>query len=161
MRILAVLALSASLAAQGGAGGGGGGGSPQPLPPRPVPAQNPITPQKVVLGKLLFWEEQMSTDNRVACGTCHTFSAGGGDSRRVRGAGADGLVNTSDDVFASPGIIRSDAANDYAPDTAFGFGMQVTGRASPSSARPAPNPPIPTTRPLSRSPRNWPNTIWR
>ncbi|MGK0203923.1 MAG: hypothetical protein ACI9S9_003003, partial [Planctomycetota bacterium] len=70
MRILALLALSAAVTAQGGGGGGGGGGGPpQPLPPRPVPAQNPITPQKAMLGKLLFWEEQMSADNRVACGT--------------------------------------------------------------------------------------------
>ncbi|MFT4515442.1 MAG: cytochrome c peroxidase [Planctomycetota bacterium] len=133
MRILALLALSAAVTAQGGGGGGGGGGGPpQPLPPRPVPAQNPITPQKAMLGKLLFWEEQMSADNRVACGTCHTFSAGGGDARRARGVGADGVLNTPDDVFASPGIIRSDAANDYTPDLGFGFSRQVTGRSSPT-----------------------------
>ena len=121
MRNLAILALSATLVAQA------------PLPPQPVPAQNQITPQKAVLGKLLFWEEQMSTDNRVACGTCHTFAAGGADTRRARGTGADGVLNTPDDVFASPGIIRSDAANDYTPDPAFGFGLQVTDRATPSS----------------------------
>ena len=61
--------LGASLFAQGG------------LPPVPVPAGNPITPAKTILGKLLFWEEQMSSDNRVACGTCHRAAQGGGDQR--------------------------------------------------------------------------------
>ena len=134
MRILALIALSAAAAAQGGPGGGGGGGGgpPQPLPPQPVPAQNQITAQKATLGKLLFWEEQMSTDNRVACGTCHTFAAGGGDVRRVRSPGMDGIIGTADDIFASPGVIRSDANNDYFPDGTFGFATQVTGRSSPT-----------------------------
>ncbi|MFK7738871.1 MAG: cytochrome-c peroxidase [Planctomycetota bacterium] len=98
----------------------------------PVPSQNPVTPEKAILGKLLFWEEQLSTDNRVACGTCHTFAAGGGDTRRRRMAGVDGVFNTADDVFASPGIRRSDANNDYLPDPVVGFATQVTDRSSPT-----------------------------
>lgn len=82
-----------------------------------------------MLGKLLFWEEQMSTDNRVACGTCHTFGAGGGDSRRVLNPVGPGI---GDDIFASPGVRRSDGNNDYIPDATFGFSPQVTGRSSPS-----------------------------
>jgi cytochrome c peroxidase len=120
---LAVLPLfAAAVAAQGGG-----------LPPQPVPPQNPITPQKAILGKLLFWEEQMSSNNRVACGTCHTFSAGGGDQRRaLNSAGPDGVTPSPDDTFGSPGIPRSDANNDYMPDAAFGFAAQVTPRTSPS-----------------------------
>ncbi|MCK5940407.1 MAG: hypothetical protein KAI24_00445 [Planctomycetes bacterium] len=98
----------------------------------PVPAQNPITPQKAILGKLLFWEEQLSSNNRVACGTCHSFAAGGGDERRARNPGLDGVVGTGDDVFASPGLPRSDANNDYAPAAGFGFEQQVTDRQSSS-----------------------------
>jgi len=124
MRSLSALFLSSALAAQGG-----GGPTPQPLPPLPVPAQNQITPEKTVLGKLLFWEEQMSTDNRVACGTCHTFAAGGGDTRRFLNARGPGI---GDDVFASPGLRRSDPNNDFIPDPDFRFAVQVTGRASPS-----------------------------
>ncbi|MCA8963956.1 MAG: cytochrome-c peroxidase, partial [Planctomycetes bacterium] len=41
------------------------------LPPVPVPSQNPMTPAKVVLGKILFWDEQLSSDDSIACGTCH------------------------------------------------------------------------------------------
>ena len=38
------------------------------LPPVPVPAENPVTEPKRVLGKILFWDEQLSSDNTVACG---------------------------------------------------------------------------------------------
>jgi hypothetical protein len=53
------------------------------LPPVPVPAENPITEPKRVLGKILFWDEQLSSDGTVACGTCHRPSAGGADPRMV------------------------------------------------------------------------------
>ena len=104
----------------------------QSLPPQPVPPQNPVTAPKAMLGKLLFWEEQMSSNNRVACGTCHTFAAGGGDLRRVVNPGPDGVVPSPDDKFGSPGIVRSDANNLYLPDPVFGLSRQVTSRTSPS-----------------------------
>jgi cytochrome c peroxidase len=121
-KLLAVASLfAASLAAQAS------------LPPVPVPPQNPITPEKAILGKLLFWEEQMSSNNRVACGTCHTFAAGGGDLRRVLfSAGPDGVTPSPDDTFGSPGLPHADANNAYVRDAAFGFGAQVTNRTSPS-----------------------------
>lgn len=104
----------------------------QGLPPVPVPPQNPITAPKATLGKLLFWEEQMSSDNRVACGTCHTFGAGGGDQRRAPHPGNDGISPSPDDTFGSPGIVRSDANNDYLPDPRFGLQAQVGRRTAPS-----------------------------
>lgn len=36
---------------------------------------------KILLGKNLFWEEQVSVDNRQSCGTCHAFNKGGTDGR--------------------------------------------------------------------------------
>ncbi|MFN9704645.1 MAG: cytochrome c peroxidase, partial [Planctomycetota bacterium] len=75
----------------------------QPLPPQPVPPQNPTTAPKAILGKLLFWEEQLSANNLVACGTCHTFGQGGGDRRRAPNPGPDGLTPSPDDSFGSPG----------------------------------------------------------
>ena len=36
---------------------------------------------KVKLGKLLFWDEQVSIDNTMACGTCHIPASGGTDPR--------------------------------------------------------------------------------
>jgi cytochrome c peroxidase len=117
---LVLLILGPGLSAQGG------------LPPLQVPSQNPITPSKTILGKLLFWEEQMSSNNRVACGTCHTFAAGGGDLRRLVNPGPDGVTPSPDDKFGSPGIVRSDAANDYLADATFGLAAQVTSRTAPS-----------------------------
>ena len=78
---LSVLCLPAITLAQGpppppppGGGGGppppppppGGGGGPPPppggntpagLPPVPTPPMNPVTADKAVLGKILFWDE--------------------------------------------------------------------------------------------------------
>jgi cytochrome c peroxidase len=53
-------------------------GWPQPM----VPADNPITPEKFVLGRYLFYEVALSGDYKTSCGTCHTsrasFSSGVG-----------------------------------------------------------------------------------
>lgn len=119
LSLAATAALTPSLAAQA-------------LPAPPVPAGNAITPAKAVLGKILFWEEQMSSNNRVACGTCHKTEIGGGDNRRVPHPGADGNQPSPDDTFGSPGVPNSRVDNTYEPDTLFGLGEQVTGRASPS-----------------------------
>jgi len=45
------------------------------------PTENPYSWDKAILGKILFWEEQMSSDDTVACGTCHRSGAGGSDPR--------------------------------------------------------------------------------
>lgn len=111
------------------------------LPPVPVPPGNPMTDEKRVLGKILFWDEQLSTSNVVACATCHQMTGAGSDPRpRVRNAGFDGVFNTPDDVFGSAGIVHSDADNDLLRDALFGTGVQVTGRTanSPINAAYAP-----------------------
>ncbi len=53
----------------------------QLVTPPPESPENPITEQKSVLGKILFWDEQLSSDDTVACGTCHIPAAGGADPR--------------------------------------------------------------------------------
>jgi cytochrome c peroxidase len=42
-----------------------------PLPPVPVPEDNPMTPEKVELGKLLFFDARLSADGSLACVSCH------------------------------------------------------------------------------------------
>ena len=109
---------------------------PPPLGPPPVPPQNPLTPEKAVLGKALFWDEQLSHDDTVACGTCHIPSAGGGDPRSAesgRHPGPDGILNTADDRFGSLGVVRTDGDGDYAPSADFGFEQQSTSRATPTN----------------------------
>ncbi len=104
----------------------------QTLLPPPVPPQNPITEAKRVLGKMLFWDEQLSTSNVVSCGTCHVPSRAGADNRIAVHPGLDGITGTPDDVRGSPGVIRSDAVNDYIRSTLFNLAPQVTTRAANS-----------------------------
>jgi cytochrome c peroxidase len=105
----------------------------QGLPPVPVPPENPITEEKRVLGKILFWEEQLSSDNTMACGTCHIPSFAGGDPNFALHPGADEVFGTPDDVFGSPGVVRRDQTGQAIEDAIFGFDRQVTGRAAPSA----------------------------
>jgi cytochrome c peroxidase len=42
-----------------------------PLPPVPVPEDNPMTPEKVELGRLLFFDARLSADGSLACVSCH------------------------------------------------------------------------------------------
>lgn len=103
---------------------------PPPIPPVPVPVENPITEPKRVLGKLLFWDEQLSSDNTVSCGTCHRPNFGGADPRLARNPGDDGILNTPDDVIASPGVIHCDNDKTYLPDPVFDLFPQITPRAA-------------------------------
>jgi cytochrome c peroxidase len=113
-------------------------GPVQPLNPPPMPPGNQVTAAKVFLGKSLFWDEQLSSMRTVACGTCHFAANGGSDSRafvgsaRSRNPGADGIFNTPDDVFASPGVISNNSDGTYSFSAAYGFHEQVTGRKSRS-----------------------------
>ncbi|QDU66476.1 cytochrome-c peroxidase [Engelhardtia mirabilis] len=100
------------------------------LPPVPVPPGNPITESKRVLGKLLFFEEQLSSDDTVACATCHLPASGGADPRFSLDPGA--LPGPFDDALGSPGVVRADANNDYQPDAVFGLDEQSTPRTAPT-----------------------------
>lgn len=104
------------------------------LPPPPVPAGNPTTPDKALLGKALFWDEQLSSSRGVACGTCHILESGGADPRTPTSLhpGADGLFGTDDDVRGSPGVPRHLPDGRLAPAAAFGLQAQVTNRRAPS-----------------------------
>jgi cytochrome c peroxidase len=103
------------------------------LPPVPVPPENPITEQKRVLGKVLFFDEQLSATNTVACATCHIPGRAGTDPRVGIHSGLDGIAPSPDDKRASPGVIRSDAELDFVRDARFGLGVQVTDRTANSN----------------------------
>ncbi|MFH2203265.1 MAG: cytochrome c peroxidase [Elusimicrobiota bacterium] len=42
-----------------------------PLPPVPVPEDNPLTPAKIELGKMLFFDPRLSGNGETYCGSCH------------------------------------------------------------------------------------------
>jgi cytochrome c peroxidase len=49
-----------------------------PLPPVPEPFDNPITPEKVELGRLLYFDARMSADGSMSCNSCHPAATGWG-----------------------------------------------------------------------------------
>ena len=36
-----------------------------------IPEQNPITSEKIALGKKLFFDSRLSKNNNISCGSCH------------------------------------------------------------------------------------------
>ncbi len=44
---------------------------PEGFPPLFVPPDNPITPEKIALGRLLFYDPQLSQDGNLSCAHCH------------------------------------------------------------------------------------------
>ncbi|GAB4136886.1 MAG: hypothetical protein Fur0037_01670 [Planctomycetota bacterium] len=98
-----------------------------------VPPENPLSPAKIVLGKILFWEEQLSQDDSVACGTCHQPEVGGVDPRDALHPGPDGAFGTGDDIHGSMGVPRMAPDGSPRPSPWFGTGPQVTNRAANSA----------------------------
>lgn len=101
------------------------------------PAENPDDDRKALLGKILFWDEQLSTDDTVACGTCHRGAAGGSDPRSAtadaRLPGLDGMLEpvpgpTSDDIRGALGIAACDAQG-----RRMNAALQVTQRKPPTN----------------------------
>lgn len=103
------------------------------LPPVPVPTENPITENKRVLGKILFFDEQLSTANVVSCASCHVNANAGADPRLARHPGPDNVLNTPDDILGSPGVIKSDDLNNFDTSSIFGLRPQITSRAANSN----------------------------
>jgi len=67
----------------------------------PVPADNPITVEKVALGRRLFFDKRLSRDGTLSCASCHDPKKAFSDGRAVAGGigGAEGPRN-------SPAIIN-------------------------------------------------------
>ncbi len=49
----------------------------------PAPADNPTTPAKVALGKMLYHDPRLSSTGTVSCASCHNVMLGGEDNRPV------------------------------------------------------------------------------
>lgn len=101
------------------------------LPLPPSPPENLPTPAKRVLGKILFWDEQLSSDGTVACGTCHIPGSGGADPRIGLNPGPDRLFFTPDDINGSPGVARTGVLGEPIVDPLFGTMPRVTPREAP------------------------------
>ncbi|MCR9247448.1 MAG: hypothetical protein NXI31_20650 [bacterium] len=93
-----------------------------------------MTVDKALLGKVLFWDEQLSSTGSIACGTCHILAHGGGDPRALTtvNPGPDGVYGTADDGHASPGVPPNSGSGAYGWSVANGSGPQPTRRMAPT-----------------------------
>lgn len=67
-------------------------GLQKPFPPILMRSDNPTTPERVELGKLLFFDPILSGDNKMSCAHCHHPDLGFSDGLpRARGKGAVGV----------------------------------------------------------------------
>jgi cytochrome c peroxidase len=48
-----------------------------------IPKDNPLTPEKILLGRMLYFDERLSADNTVSCATCHDPAKGWSDGDPV------------------------------------------------------------------------------
>lgn len=53
----------------------------QPLPAEAVNPDNPVTPEKVALGKALYYDNMLSMHNTQSCNTCHNLATYGVDNK--------------------------------------------------------------------------------
>ncbi len=67
--------------------------TPAALPELKTPEDNPLTPEKVALGKQLFFDKRLSKDGSMACETCHLPEKGWTDAQKLSPK-VGGAVNT-------------------------------------------------------------------
>lgn len=60
-----------------------------PLPKPPEPKDNPTTPAKVELGRMLYYEPRVSGNGTISCATCHNPALGWADGL-AKGIGING-----------------------------------------------------------------------
>lgn len=63
---------------------------PKGLPPVPVPANNPVTPDKVRLGRKLFYDRRLSLNNTFSCAMCHIPEQGFTSNEMKTAVGIEG-----------------------------------------------------------------------
>ena len=67
----------------------------------PVPDVNPLTPQKILLGRKLFFDKRLSRDGTLSCASCHDPKLSFSDGRKVaRG------INGQEGTRNAPAIIN-------------------------------------------------------
>lgn len=71
---------------RGGRGGGGGRGFDN------TPVANPVTDAGATLGRVLFYDRQLSANDRIACASCHVQAFGFADTARLSRGFAGGAT---------------------------------------------------------------------
>jgi cytochrome c peroxidase len=76
--------------------------APLGLPPVPIPEDNPPTLETIELGRRIFYDFSLSSDQTISCASCHMPAMGFADGRRVS-TGVEGKQG----VRNSPSVINS------------------------------------------------------
>lgn len=63
---------------------------PLGLPPVPVPADNPLTTKKILLGRKLFFDRRLSINNTFSCAMCHIPEQGFTNNEMETAVGVEG-----------------------------------------------------------------------
>lgn len=63
---------------------------PLGLPKLPVPADNPLTPAKIGLGRKLFFDRRLSLNNTFSCAICHIPEQGFANNEMATAVGIEG-----------------------------------------------------------------------
>ncbi|MGP9790651.1 cytochrome-c peroxidase [Roseinatronobacter sp. NSM] len=89
----------------------------EPLPAiAPIPANNSLTPEKIELGKMLFFEPRISGSGVISCATCHNPALGWSD-RIPTAVGHDGQVgNRNTPTVLNSGFLGSQFWDGREPD---------------------------------------------
>jgi cytochrome c peroxidase len=98
-----------------------------------APADNPTTPEKVALGRMLFWDPILSGTKDVACATCHHPSFGYADGLDVA-IGVNGLGLGASRHFAPDRPTHFVKRNSPTLLNAAFNGIDALGAYGPSSA---------------------------
>jgi len=108
--------------------------SPFAALPRTIetPADNPSTPEKIALGRLLFWDPILSGGQDVACATCHHPAFGYSDGRDLP-IGAGGRGTGPSRTFPGGGGALVKRNSQSILNVAFN-GIDSRGHADPSHA---------------------------
>lgn len=105
-----------------------------PLPSEvAAPADNPTTPEKVALGRLLFWDPLLSGQKDVSCATCHHPAAGYAENRDLS-IGASGQGLGAGRTFTPGTPERFVKRNSQSIVNAAFNGMLATGQYTPAAA---------------------------
>ena len=63
---------------------------PLGLPPTPIPSNNPITIEKIDLGRKLFYDRRLSLNNTFSCAMCHVPEQGFTHNELATAVGIEG-----------------------------------------------------------------------
>lgn len=57
--------------------------SPKNFPPPSIPNDNPLTKNKILLGRHLFFDKRLSSDKEISCNSCHKQEAAFGSNNKI------------------------------------------------------------------------------